>query len=271
MRGLGASIAFVITLFVGGCGAGDEAEPIAPTEESKFAEEYLQRFIAGDFEHVRRHVDPEIAGQTTDANLRRIRDFVPAEEPLSVELIGYNVRTVNADWWGNYSFEYHFPSGWAVASVAMRRPEGQQATVIGFDFYLTPASQRELNAFTFAGKSALHYLVVAAAVLVPAFMLVTVYFCIRTPMAKWKWLWVIFILLGVGSFTLNWTTGAFAFGILRVSLLGAGVAAASPNAPWIITVSFPLGAVMFWFRRRELAARSRENKPSPPAPEDTAG
>ncbi len=266
----GAAVAVVFTLFLSACGPGDDLGTIAPTEESLFAEQYLQRFRAGDFEHVRKYADPRIAGETTDENLKRILEFFPAGEPLSVELIGYNLHTVNADWQGSYTFEYQFPSGWAVAGVTMQRPDGGETTVIGFEIYRTPASQRELNAFTFSGKSVLHYLVLAAAVLIPVFVLVTAYFCVRTPMAKWKWLWVIFILLGVGSFSLNWTTGEHAFGILRINPLGAGAGAAGPSAPWIIMVSFPLGAVMFWFRRRELVARKGENS-APPPTSDAAG
>ena len=71
--------------------------------------------------------------------------------------------------------------------------------------------------------------------------------------------WVIFILLGFVAITVNWTTGALAFQPLSFHVLGAG-ARAAPFSPWFVTVSFPLGAVIFLWKWLRMS-----RQPAPPA------
>ncbi len=75
--------------------------------------------------------------------------------------------------------------------------------------------------------------------------------CIRTPVAKRKWLWILFVLVGIGAIGVNWTTGQFSFRVATLNLLGAAAVSAGPHAPWFISVGFPLGAIMFWVKRRK--------------------
>lgn len=122
--------------------------------------------------------------------------------------------------------------------------------------YRADSSQQERNKFTLEGKSALHYLTLVLAAMVPLFIVVTAYFCIRTPIPKRKWLWVIFIFVGIGKFSLNWTTGQLDFQPLSLQLFSASAMAMGPHAPWIISVSVPLGTIMFWFKRKQFIAES---------------
>jgi hypothetical protein len=71
-------------------------------------------------------------------------------------------------------------------------------------------------------------------------------------MAKRKWLWLIFIALGLFQFHLNWTTGAWNLQPLSFLLLGAGFTKAAPAAPLILSVAFPLGAILFLARRKSI-------------------
>ena len=95
------------------------------------------------------------------------------------------------------------------------------------------------------------------AIFIPIFILFAVVQCIRTLMPRRKWLWIIFILVGVTEFQLNWTTGEIGFKLLNVSLLAAGFAKFSPVSPLILKVGVPLGAIIF------LLERSRWLRPPP--------
>ena len=68
-----------------------------------------------------------------------------------------------------------------------------------------------------------------------------------------KWPWALFILFGIGSFRINWTTGETQLSALALRLLGASVTG-TLYGPWILSVSFPLGALAFLFRRKALPA-----------------
>ncbi|MCF7981573.1 MAG: hypothetical protein K9K86_06280, partial [Pseudomonadales bacterium] len=236
----------------------DMADNLIPKQESEFAKDYLHRLQARDFEHIKKYIDPSIEAQVTDEKLLEVAEYFPSGELLSTELIGSQVNVFNGKWQGNFSFEYHFADGWALANVVLKKSD-ENLSVIGFNVYRTKASQKELNKFTLGGKTPLHYFVLVSAVLAPLFILVTTYFCIRTPIPKRKWLWVIFVLVGIGSISINWSTGQFGIQPLSIKLFSASAVAAGPFAPWIISASVPLGAIMFWFRRKGFIAASGAN------------
>lgn len=105
-------------------------------------------------------------------------------------------------------------------------------------------------AFTLRGKSPAHYLMFLAAIAIPVFCIVTAIVCVKTPIPRRKWLWVIGSLIGFCALSINWTTGEMRFNPLAGYLLGAAVNSSFPGiGPWIITVSLPIVAIIFWFKR----------------------
>jgi hypothetical protein len=252
------SIAAVATL-VAGCSFQDMTDNLIPKQESEFARDYLLRLQARDFEHIKKHIDPSVEAEVTDEKLLEVAEYFPSGDLLSAELIGSQVNVVDGNWRGNFSFEYQFAGGWALANVVLKKSD-ENLSVIGFNVYRTEASQKELNKFNLGGKSALQYLVLASAVLAPLFVLVTTYFCIRTPIPKRKWLWVIFVLMGIGSISINWSTGQFDFQPLSIKWFAASAMTAGPYAPWVISASIPLGAIIFWYKRKGFIAASGANR-----------
>ena len=161
----------------------------------------------------------------------------------------------------NYTYEYQYPDRWLLISVATQKKDGM-FTLVGFSAYQLKGSLEHMNRFTVAGKSPLQYLVLAAAVLIPLFCVYALVLCAVTPMPRRKWLWIIFILLGVCSFSVNWTTGQWGFKPLSFLLLGAGCGRPLYGA-WMISVSVPLGAIWFLLRRKSYL-RAAGNQPLPP-------
>jgi Na+-transporting NADH:ubiquinone oxidoreductase subunit NqrE len=114
-------------------------------------------------------------------------------------------------------------------------------------------SLEEQHRFDLAGKSSLHYLWLALAVFMPSFTVFALIVCARTRLKGRKWPWIVFILFGVGAFSINWATGQLDFSPIRITLLSAGVFAA-PLGPWVVSFSLPVGAFVFLARRKGLAA-----------------
>jgi len=253
-----AIISIVLTLFLSSCSQEKLNERFIPKEESSFAEDYLSKLRSRDFTYVKSILSPEIEVQVTDELLEEMAAYFKQGEPLSVKIVGSQVNVFNGQWTGNFTFEYEFESGWNLANTALKKTDGGYQ-VIGLNVYQTEASQQELNAFGLSSKSGIQYFVLFAAVLVPLFILFTLIVCVRTPIERKKWLWIIFILLGFGAVQVNWTNGAYAFQLLSVHLFGASATAAGLAAPWIISASFPLGAIVFWLRRKTLIERANKS------------
>ena len=219
--------------------------------ESEFAKTYLEKLKARDFAYVREHLAEELQEQVTDEKLSEIANYFPEEEIISTKLVGVHIlQKQNFLWQGNYSFEYQFKTQWVLANAVVRYIE-KDMKILGFNIY--PArtiSLKELNAFSLHNKSLFHYVILILAVSIPIFILISVYVCIRTPILQWKWAWIIFICLGFFSISINWTTGQFAFKLFSVYVLGASAIKYGFYAPWIVSVSVPIGAIVFWIKRR---------------------
>lgn len=261
MKNLRVILSILIIFVVSVAHADLSENNLVPKDEMNFAKSYLGEIRDRNFEYVLSYIDPKLLDQVPTEKLEEIAAYFPSGQLISTELIGSQVHTFNETWQGNFSFEYEFESGWAVANVVMTRA-GSKTTVIGFNVHRTEASQKELNKFQLLGKSALHYLVLFLACIVPIFILISLVYCIKTPIPKRKWLWVLFILGGIGTISINWTTGAFVIKILQYQLFGVAAVAYTEYAPWIITAGFPLGAIIFWFKRKSFIEQSKANKPS---------
>ena len=113
-------------------------------------------------------------------------------------------------------------------------------------------------------ESSVTLLFLLVAVLVLAISLVAAVLAARSPIRQ-KWLWVAISLLGAPGVTVDWNTGQFLTRVALIQVLGAGVSRSTdPGAHWLITVAFPLGAVIFLARRRALIARASA-RPAPGA------
>jgi hypothetical protein len=56
----------------------------------------------------------------------------------------------------------------------------------------------------------------------------------------------------VGKLIVNWTTGELGFSLLSFQLFSASFIRASDFDPWLVSVSLPLGALVFLAQRKKL-------------------
>jgi hypothetical protein len=150
----------------------------------------------------------------------------------------------------NLTLEYRFSQRWLVAALALHRTDTMR-TIDGLNVQPTVDSQEHLNRFTFSGKGLRNYVMLASTVVVMVFIVGTLVTLWRTRVPRRKWLWALFVAIGIGQVTLNWTTGGIAIQPLQVSLLGAGFSRPGLYGPWFLSLGVPIGAVIFLLRRRQ--------------------
>jgi hypothetical protein len=253
-----------LLIILPGCTPADPASQMkkfTPAEDEAMATNYIVLLRQNKFERIQTDTDPSIKNGLTQDTLAKMAKAIPPEDPVSVKVIGAQ-QVHDPDLYKiNLSFEYQFPSKWLLINVATQK-KGGVSTIIGFNVYPISDSLENINRFTLTGKNPLQYVTLAFAILIPLFIFYVLVLCIRTKMTKRKWLWIIFILFGIGRLTVNWTTGQWQIAPLYFSLLGSG-AFAPPYGAWLISTSLPLGAFMFLFRRKKFIA-SVEPVPSAP-------
>lgn len=235
-----------------------EIPELTPGEESKFAEKYISKIIDKDYQYIERYIAPEIRNQLTKKKFYEVARQFPKGEIKSIELIGVHINIFNGNWQGSYTFEYEFSDGWAIGSATLKKIDTEYA-VLGFNVLRTEGSQKELNKFNFVEKGILHYYIIIMVVIVPIFILVTTYYCVCTPIEKNKWLWVLFVLVGFGELSINWTTGQYIFNPLTIQFLGAGGGSGGEYSPLILSISIPIGAIVFWLKRKKFIEKGLTN------------
>ncbi|HEY5657229.1 MAG TPA: hypothetical protein VIY27_05525, partial [Myxococcota bacterium] len=124
-----------------------------------------------------------------------------------------------------------------------------------------PLDLRERFPFALGGVPPLLHLVLAAAIAVPLLMLYALVLCWRRRPRAWG-LWMLVIALGVGQLSVVWLPSPFHPSYVRVTPfairpLGTGFEKSPSYDPWTLSVSLPLGALVFLAsRRRRGAARA---------------
>lgn len=122
-----------------------------------------------------------------------------------------------------------------------------------------PLDLRERFPFALGGVPPLLHLVLAAAIAIPLLTLYALLLCWRRRPRAWG-LWMLFILLGVGKLSVLWLPSPFHSSYVRVTPFsiqpfGAGFAKVPSYDPWTLSVSLPLGALLFLACRRRVDAK----------------
>jgi hypothetical protein len=248
-------VLLALTFVLVSCGEKPLVESAVPREDLEFSKELVSLLRAKNFQAVEERLDPNIRKQDVSASLEKMYEAFPVGDPEKVEVISYqwfrmkSVRGVETKR-ATLRFQYQFPDAWMLVEVVVN--EGDK-TAEHFSAYRLPDSLANINKFTFSHKSALHYAIFALSIAIPIFIAGCIVVCLRTRAMKRKWLWILFMLFGVGGFSLNWTTGQWGIKLLNVYLFGAGWNQDVLYGPLIFTVSVPLGAILFLLRRNDLA------------------
>ena len=234
-----------------GCDQESMFEKLVPAEEAAVAKEIVARLSERDFAPVEAQLDPKLRTTDVHQKLEQVASLIPAEKPKSIRTVGANTMRMNSVATYNLTFEYEYRDKWLVVNTVLERRDGR---LMLEGIHLTPTQQslEAINRFSFEGKGLLHYAVFALAIGIPVLVLYALVACVRTRIPKRKWLWLLFVAVGVVQFRFNWNTGAWEVQPLAFSLLGAGFAKMGPVAPWVFTLAFPLGAILFLVKRRSI-------------------
>ena len=249
---LGALCALLFVL--GGCNQNDMLQKLASPSEQTLAKRYIDLLRQQHFDDVEKAADASFADAGLHSRLAAMAGFVPAGEPKSITLVGAHRLLMDDATTVNTTYEYEFADRLLLFNIALKS-KGDKTTIVGFNMVPQHQSLTEQNKFTLDGKAPMLYAVLALTVLLPLFTLFVLVLCIRTPLKGRKWPWVLFVIVGFGNLSVNWTSGDWSFLPVAAQFFSAS-AFAPPYGPWMLGVSLPLGALMFLLLRGKLRAGS---------------
>jgi hypothetical protein len=247
----------VVSALLIGCDEATLMKKFTPVEDVSIARSYVDLLIQGKFEQIQQGLDPSIADPNIQSTLTSMRAQFPTETPKSIKVVGANLFHEPQYSESDLTLEYEFPSKWLLVNVNVRR-NGPAVTISGFYVSQISDSLENINRFTLKGKDAIRYSILATALLLPLFSLCVLVLCIRTQNVKKKWLWILFILVGLGRLAVNWKTGEWHVTPLAFNIPCAS-ASAPPYGPWTVAVYVPLGAILFLRERKKKLGRPLES------------
>lgn len=246
-------------LAVGACSQQAMLDKFAPHPQSELAKQVLDELRAKQFDQVKASFDDSLLqSPDIDSKLQEVAGYFPTGALVSAKLVGTNTFTSPSQTTYNLTYEYQFADGWALGNVHLNK-RGDVTRVDGVHVQRLAQSLEQQNTFTLAGKDAIHWIVVLFAGAIALFCLYAFVRCLRTPIAKRKWLWAISTLLGIGTLRFQWNTGAFDFQLLSLQLFGAS-ASSQGYSPWIVGLSLPLGAICFLVCRKGLMTNAEDTR-----------
>lgn len=260
LRGFLIPFAGWMLLIVGaGCSPKDAMRKWTPPEDDKLARQFMDALQRGKTLEAELLLAPNLMSANVDSSIQTLSALFQARTVKNIEEVGVNSNTFKSGTTDRktvtLSYQVELSSGWLIGSIVIV-DEGHGGLITGARFNPSPVSLQELNRFTFHGKSASHYWFLTLAILIPIFSLWVLVLCARSKIRK-KWLWMIFILFGIVTFRLNWTTGELSWQLINIQLLGTSVVKFGIYAPWIFAISLPIGAVTFLLRRERLLVTAK--------------
>jgi hypothetical protein len=236
-------LVFIAAIVLAGCRVPQE-DPAAKS----IANASFDDVRRGDYAALQTLLGPQIkATPDMQAKLEQLKADIPTATPRGRETVGWNeVEQANGERVVDVSDQYDFGDRMIIWSTHLQKASSASPWLIeGLHLNGATASQLAANRFTLVGKSPFQDGFLLAVLLSPILMIAAVIKAIMTKGLEHKWLSVIAAFIGLCSFQMNWTTGQLFSQFFAINIIGAGITrAGSPFAPWILTMTLPVGALL---------------------------
>ena len=257
-------LALFCSAWLGGCSQERITRWATTDQERAEAVRFAEALRTGDRNFLESRMEAE-AWRQSESLLGQARAvFVPGPVQWRVTaagmhtIYGGSVTTVTK----NIIVEGRGGGRWYLA-VVVTRTFGGPARVAAWS--VTPFASRPgaEHDFTLWDKSPLHWLWLLLCLAMPLVSLAAVVSIWRGPRIRLRPLWTVGCLLGFVSFTMNWTTGQTMVAPISFQVLSAAVGGPGPYAPWFLTFSIPIFAMLYFALRKRLRAGVAAQEPPP--------
>jgi len=233
-------------LFLCGCSHdrnfNDQLNKSIRAADRQLAEQILTQIRQRQFDAIIKQSVPQLQNDKAAPLLGIIADYMNAGKLQQQDLVGWHVnKMLNLS---TLYYQQDLGSTFLLLKIVITNGD-KTPKLLNFDCQKLSHRLQDTNAFTFKGKIPSHYIMLTLTALTPLLILLTFIRCMRQPI-KAKWLWLTFILVGLITISMNWTSGAIEITLLHAQILGASIFRGNMFSPWIITFSLPIGAALYW-------------------------
>lgn len=237
-------------LIVSGCNFNPFFQDDLPKEDKLFAENYIDILQSNDINKARSYFLDDLSNSNTEW-LDTIVVIINQEKIKNKKLVYQKIINNINPYRSTLSYELEYSNYHVLIELTIEKIDDNYK-IAGLYYYPMSGTFEELTTFKISSKPFTHYLMLIFSAIVLIVIVYALIVCAREPI-KNKWLWIIFILIGISKISFVWSSGTFDFQLLSFQLLGIGVIKYHPYGSWILSASIPIGAIVFIFKRKILS------------------
>lgn len=259
------------------------APPRAELDADRMGRLFIDAVQRGDWRAIDLGLAPALVATSDYAQrIEAVRTAFPSDPPWSIRLLssrqvgqGKGAPQERAELQYLYTFAERRavidlsvePAGWRVVTPATLRTPRRESQILterpedppdggasyevvrvykALSMSYTEVTDEDVanQAFWAPGRTAGQWLFLGLAALTPVFMIWTAIQVFRAPALQARLFWVLLCLGGVGTAWMDWTSGITGFMPTSVRLMGFGLEKGpSPLAPWMVSLTLPIGAL----------------------------
>jgi len=157
-------------------------------------------------------------------------------------------------------YEYKYPAYYVLYEVSLRDSSGvPQLTSLNATASVVRAEER--YPFQLVGVPLWNYVFILLVLGSLIFVVLSEISIFRLSMPiKTKVFWGIVALIGLGKIVLTWNDGHLNLNFLTLQIMFPSIAKYPTYMPWTIVFSFPIGALMYWYRRKSVIEKHAQKE-----------
>lgn len=234
-----------IGFIASGCGSKDYNKE----DRRDFCQKILQEIIRRDSLALSRELAEEIDTLDNRAALRSAFELLPREPLKSSKLVAETKK--GGDTQFVHRLDYSDRAVFVLVTVRDRPPRNYEDSFSVVGVYLVPRSAKDLDANSFELKNLRigQYLTFPSLAVVPIFVALCFFACLFSSLPwKAKIVWLPCMLVGLFQVNYVWATGLVQINLLTLQFPIVNVTRVAPWANWVVQLSLPLAAAIYWCR-----------------------
>lgn len=233
-----------------------------PARDVTAAKHAAEAIRTQNFADLNAMLAPEF-GEPDSAAFAKMGSFVPNKPVKDVTVAFFQVQTANGMRTTRIDLYYDYGAGGVSQVQTLLSDMGPEPKLMGIHVNLFPAAAVQAFEFHWPARwNDPRWGLLAIAAALDLFAFITFGLCaINSEIRwRWRWLWMLLALVSVGRLNISWMTLQVEWLIVNATVPPAGFYRFAAYAPWILSLSLPVGAAVYWARVRSWK-RERVERP----------
>jgi hypothetical protein len=227
------------------------AKGITPQQDAELRAVY-EKMRVNDLGGIESQFAPERRQPTLHQGLQFMQGMIPPDKPAVHLLKGLVLDEKGGAIEYGGLYEYDYASTAVLAQIDMRQDNAGHKAITAVHLQQAPAGISHAFDFNLSGKKYYQYIFLFLMALSPAFGvwgLAALYFARDL---KWRFFWILAMLLGFMDLKMDWRTGDIVLNVAYVHPFWIFASKFGPLSPWMLSTSLPVASIAFLLGYRRL-------------------